>query len=43
MATATSNLVPLGDTDYAIPPGETLRELLDEKGLTQRDLRGARV
>ena len=38
MATATSNLVPLGDTDYAIPPGETLRELLDEKGLTQRDL-----
>jgi HTH-type transcriptional regulator/antitoxin HigA len=38
MATATSNLVPLGDTDYAIPPGETLRELLDEKELTQRDL-----
>lgn len=24
--------------DYAIPPGETLRELLDEKGLSQSDL-----
>jgi HTH-type transcriptional regulator / antitoxin HigA len=31
-------LYPLGDTDYAVPPGETLRELLDEQGLTQRDL-----
>ena len=29
---------PLGDTDYAIPPGETLRELLDEQGMTQREL-----
>lgn len=28
----------LGDTDYAVPPGETLRELLDEQGLNQRDL-----
>jgi HTH-type transcriptional regulator/antitoxin HigA len=31
-------LYPLGDTDYAVPPGETLRELLEEKGLSQRDL-----
>lgn len=36
--THTTELYPLGDTDYAIPPGETLRELLDEQGLTQRDL-----
>ncbi|HEY5989467.1 MAG TPA: helix-turn-helix domain-containing protein [Streptosporangiaceae bacterium] len=27
-----------GDTDYAVPPGETLRELHEEQGLTQRDL-----
>jgi HTH-type transcriptional regulator / antitoxin HigA len=38
MATASQELYELGDTDYAIPPGETLRELLEEKGLTQRDL-----
>jgi HTH-type transcriptional regulator / antitoxin HigA len=38
MAAQTTELYPLGDTDYAIPPGETLRELLDEQGLTQRDL-----
>jgi HTH-type transcriptional regulator / antitoxin HigA len=38
MAAPTSELHPLGDTDYAIPPGETLRELLDEQGLTQREL-----
>ena len=31
-------LYPLGDTDYAMPPGETLRELLEEQGLSQRDL-----
>lgn len=31
-------LYPLGDTDYAVPPGETLRELLEDQGLTQRDL-----
>lgn len=31
-------LYPLGNTGYAVPPGETLRELLDERGLTQRDL-----
>ena len=38
MAAQTTELRPLGDTDYAIPPGETLRELLDEQGLTQREL-----
>ena len=38
MATADKALYTLGDTDYAVPPGETLRELLDEQGLTQRDL-----
>jgi HTH-type transcriptional regulator / antitoxin HigA len=38
MATAEKELHPLGDTDYAVPPGETLRELLEEQGLTQRDL-----
>jgi HTH-type transcriptional regulator/antitoxin HigA len=38
MATGDKTLYPLGDTDYAVPPGETLRELLDEQGLTQRDL-----
>lgn len=38
MATAENTLHPLGDTDYAVPPGETLRELLEEQGLTQREL-----
>ena len=38
MATADKALYALGDTDYAVPPGETLRELLDKQGLTQRDL-----
>lgn len=37
MATANAGY-PLGDTDFAIPPGETLRELLDEQGMTQREL-----
>jgi HTH-type transcriptional regulator / antitoxin HigA len=31
-------LLALGEADYATPPGETLRELLEEQGLTQRDL-----
>jgi HTH-type transcriptional regulator/antitoxin HigA len=36
---AENQKVPaLGDADYATPPGETLRELLEEQGLTQRDL-----
>ncbi len=38
MVAGNEALYPLGDTDYAVPPGETLRELLDERGLTQRDL-----
>ncbi|MGH3251711.1 MAG: helix-turn-helix domain-containing protein [Trebonia sp.] len=31
-------LYPLGDTDYAVAPGETLLELLEERGMSQRDL-----
>ena len=38
MTTTGKKLYPLGDTDYAVPPGETLRELLEEQGLSQRDL-----
>jgi HTH-type transcriptional regulator / antitoxin HigA len=38
MTMAGETLYSLGDTDYALPPGETLRELLEEQGLTQRDL-----
>lgn len=38
MTTADTKLRPLGDTDYAVPPGEALRELLEEQGLSQRDL-----
>jgi HTH-type transcriptional regulator/antitoxin HigA len=38
MTTEDKKLYPLGDTDYAVPPGETLRELLEEQGLSPRDL-----
>lgn len=38
MAATDKKLYPLGDTDYAVPPGEMLRELLEEQGLSQRDL-----
>jgi HTH-type transcriptional regulator / antitoxin HigA len=38
MITEEKKLYPLGDTDYAMPPGETLRELLEEQGISQRDL-----
>lgn len=31
-------LYPLGETDYAVSPGETLQELLEERGMSQRDL-----
>jgi HTH-type transcriptional regulator/antitoxin HigA len=31
-------LYPLDETDFAVPPGETLRELLEERGVSQRDL-----
>jgi len=36
--TGEKELYPLGDTDYAVPPGETLLELLEERGMSQRDL-----
>jgi HTH-type transcriptional regulator/antitoxin HigA len=26
------------DPDYAVPPGETLKEILDDKGITQAEL-----
>ena len=39
MSTAgEKELYPLGETDYAVPPGETLQELLEERGMSQRDL-----
>jgi HTH-type transcriptional regulator / antitoxin HigA len=38
MATAANMPHPLSDTDYAVPPGETLRELLEEQGVSQREL-----
>lgn len=31
-------LYPLGETDWALPPGETLLELLEERGMSQREL-----
>jgi HTH-type transcriptional regulator/antitoxin HigA len=31
-------LYPLGETDWASPPGETLLELLEERRMSQRDL-----
>ncbi len=38
MSSTGKQLHPLGDTDYAVPPGETLRELMEERGMSQRDL-----
>jgi HTH-type transcriptional regulator / antitoxin HigA len=32
------DLYQLGETDYATSPGETLQDLMEEQGLTQRDL-----
>lgn len=32
------DVYPLGDTDYATPPGEVLRELLEERGLSEQEL-----
>jgi addiction module HigA family antidote len=37
-AKTTRTLYAAGDLDYAVPPGETLRELLEEKDMTQREL-----
>jgi HTH-type transcriptional regulator/antitoxin HigA len=31
-------LYPLGETDWTVAPGETLLELLEERGMSQRDL-----
>ena len=36
--TGEKGLYPLGETDWAVAPGETLQELLEEQGLSQRDL-----
>jgi HTH-type transcriptional regulator / antitoxin HigA len=38
ITTGEKGLYPLGDTDYAVPPGETLQELLEERDMSQRDL-----
>lgn len=38
MGTRGDNLYQLRETDYATPPGETLQDLMEEQGLTQRDL-----
>ena len=38
MATDEKKLYPLGDTDWAVAPGETLQELLEERGMSQREL-----
>jgi HTH-type transcriptional regulator/antitoxin HigA len=38
MGTRSEDLYPLGETDYATPPGEILQDLMEEQGLTQRDL-----
>jgi HTH-type transcriptional regulator/antitoxin HigA len=34
----TANLHPAGEPDYAVAPGETIREFLDDLGMTQREL-----
>jgi HTH-type transcriptional regulator/antitoxin HigA len=33
-----AGLYPAGEPDYAVAPGETIREFLDEFGMTQREL-----
>ncbi|MFI0357275.1 HigA family addiction module antitoxin [Actinomadura sp. 9N407] len=37
MAT-TQEMYPAAEPDYAVPPGETIREFLDDLGMTQRQL-----
>ncbi|GLZ14007.1 hypothetical protein Acsp04_42420 [Actinomadura sp. NBRC 104425] len=32
------DVYPAGEPDYAVPPGETIREFLDELGMSQRQL-----
>jgi HTH-type transcriptional regulator/antitoxin HigA len=36
--TENARLYPAGEPDYAVAPGETVREFLDELGMTQREL-----
>ncbi|MFF0244700.1 ImmA/IrrE family metallo-endopeptidase [Streptosporangium sandarakinum] len=36
--TPATEFHPSGAPDYAVPPGETIREYLDELGMTQREL-----
>jgi HTH-type transcriptional regulator / antitoxin HigA len=38
MGTRDDSLYRLGEVDYATSPGETLQDLMEEQGLTQRDL-----
>ncbi len=38
MGTRGDDLYRLGEADYATSPGETLQDLMEEQGLTQRDL-----
>jgi HTH-type transcriptional regulator / antitoxin HigA len=38
MGARGDNLYQLRETDYATSPGETLQDLMEEQGLTQRDL-----
>jgi HTH-type transcriptional regulator/antitoxin HigA len=38
MGTRGEDLYQLRETDYATSPGETLQDLMEEQGLTQRDL-----
>ncbi len=38
MGTRGDNFYQLRETDYATSPGETLQDLMEEQGLTQRDL-----
>src|ERR1700733_246437 len=38
MTTEEKRLYPLGDTDWTVAPGETLQELLEEQGMSQREL-----
>ncbi|MEU8038247.1 HigA family addiction module antitoxin [Streptosporangium sp. NPDC049078] len=35
---STPEFHPSGTPDHAVPPGETIREYLDELGMTQREL-----
>jgi HTH-type transcriptional regulator/antitoxin HigA len=34
----TTDLYPANEPDYAVPPGDTIREFLDDLGMSQRQL-----